>query len=61
MTARQICINDLYSFDPEILVEWNEFADVLGCGFRQSTEGLGIDNTSASHMLRTLRRPSNAL
>jgi hypothetical protein len=61
MTARQICINDLYSFDPDILVEWNEFEDVLGRGFRQPSEGLGNDNTSASHMWRTLRRPSNAL
>ena len=48
-------------FEPEILVEWNEFEDVLGRGFRQPTEGLGKDNTSTSHMLRTLRRPSKAL
>ena len=61
MTDRQICIYDLYFFEPEILVEWNEFEDVLGRGFRQPTEGLSKDNTSTSHMLRTLRRPSKAL
>ena len=48
-------------FEPEILVEWNEFEDVLGRGSRQPTEGLGKDNTSTSHMLRTLRRRSKAL
>jgi hypothetical protein len=61
MTARQICMNDLYSFNADILVEWEEFEDVLGRGFREPHEGLGNDSTSASHMWRTLRRPSNAL
>lgn len=61
MTARQICMNDLYAFDPDVHVEWEEFEDILGRGFKQPREGLGNDNTSASHMWRTLRRPSNAL
>jgi hypothetical protein len=61
MTARQICMNDLYAFDPDVSVAWEEFEDVLGRGFKQPPEGLGNDNTSASHMWRTLRRPSNAL
>jgi hypothetical protein len=61
MSARQICMNDLYSFDPDVHVEWEDFEDVLGRGFKQPVEGLGNDNTSSSHMWRTLRRPSNAL
>ena len=61
MTARQICMNDLYAFDPDVHVEWEEFEDILGRGFKQPSEGLGNDNSSSSHMWRTLRRPSNAL
>ncbi len=61
MSARMICVNDLYSFDPEILIELEQFEDVIGRNFKQPPEGLGNDNTSASHMWRTLRRPCNAL
>jgi hypothetical protein len=61
MSARMICVNDLYSFDPKVVVELEEFEDVIGRHFRQPKEGLGNDNTSSSHMWRTLRRPCNAL
>ena len=61
MSARMICVNDLYSFDPDMVVELGEFEDVIGRHFRQPAEGLGNDNTPASHMWRTLRRPCNAL
>ena len=61
MSARMICVNDLYAFDPDVVIEWEQFEDVLGRHFKQPSEGLGNDNTSASHMWRTLRRPCNAL
>ena len=61
MTGRMICVNDLYSFDPDVVVEWEDFEDVIGRNFRQPPEGLGNDNTPSSHMWRTLRRPCNAL
>jgi hypothetical protein len=61
MSARMICVNDLYSFDPNIIVPLEEFEDVIGRHFRQPEEGLGNDDTPASHMWRTLRRPCNAL
>ena len=61
MTARMICVNDLYSFDPDVVVVWDDFEDVIGRNFRQPPEGLGNDNTPSSHMWRTLRRPCNAL
>ena len=61
MSARMICVNDLYSFDPEVEVELEQFEDVIGRHFRQPPEGLGNDNTPASHMWRTLRRPCNTL
>ena len=61
MSARIICVNDLYSFDPDVHVELEQFEDVIGREFRQPPEGLGNDDTPASHMWRTLRRPCNAL
>lgn len=61
MSARMICVNDLYSFDPDVVVTLDEFEDIIGRHFKQPKEGLGNDNTPASHMWRTLRRPSNAL
>jgi len=61
MTARMICVNDLYSFDPNVSVQLEQFEDVIGRNFKQPKEGLGNDSTPASHMWRTLRRPSNAL
>ena len=30
MSARLICMNDYYAFDPDISVSWEEFEDVLG-------------------------------
>jgi hypothetical protein len=61
MTSRMICVNDLYSFDPEVKVTMEQFEDVVGRHFRTPREGLGNDNTASSHMWRTLRRPCNAL
>ena len=61
MSARMICVNDLYSFDPDVEVELGQFEDVIGRHFKQPAEGLGNDSTPASHMWRTLRRPCNAL
>ncbi len=61
MSARMICVNDLYSFDPDVVVDLDEFEDVIGRHFKQPEDGLGNDNTASSHMWRTLRRPCNAL
>ena len=61
MSGRMICVNDLYSFDSDVVVELEEFEDVIGRHFKQPAEGLGNDNTPSSHMWRTLRRPCNAL
>ena len=61
MSALQICKNDHYSFDPNILVHWEEFEDVVGRNFKQPAEGLGNDDTPSAHIWRTLRRPCNSL
>ena len=61
MSARMICLNDLYTFDPDTQVSIDAFEDVIGRHFKQPKEGLGNDNTPASHVWRTIRRPANTL
>jgi len=61
MSARMICVNDLYAFDPNVKVELEEFTDIIGRHFRQPKEGLGFDNTPSSHMWRTLMWPNRFL
>jgi hypothetical protein len=61
MTARLICVNDIYSFDPNAKVDLNDFVDIIGRHFKQPKEGLGFDNTPSSHMWRTLMWPSRFL
>ena len=61
MSARQICLNDLYSFDAETTIELEQFDDIIGRHFKVPKEGLGNDNSPSAHMWRTLRRPCNAL
>ncbi len=61
MSGRMICVNDLYSFEEGLVIELEQFEDIIGRHFKQPKEGLGNDSTPASHMWRTLRRPCNAL
>src|SRR6266496_373113 len=44
MTSRLICVNDLYSFDPNVQVRLEEFTDIVGRNFKQPKEGLGYDS-----------------
>ena len=60
-TARQITINDLYSFNREITVEVDEFTDIIGRNFRQPKGGLGFDGSPVAHMWRTMIWPNNFL
>jgi hypothetical protein len=60
-TARQICVNDIYSFDPNAKVNLDDFVDIIGRNFKQPKEGLGFDNTPSSHMWRTLMWPTRWL
>jgi hypothetical protein len=61
MTARMITVHDIYSFDPNAVVSWEPFADIVGRNFKQPKEGLGFDDTSVAHMWRTIRRPTKYL
>jgi hypothetical protein len=61
MTSRLLTINDIYSFDPNVHVELDEFEDVIGRNFRQPEEGLGFDGSPVAHMWRTMIWPNNFL
>jgi hypothetical protein len=61
MSARQICINDVYSFDPNVTVEIGDFEDIIGRNFKQPAEGLGYDKSPSAHMWRSIIFPNNFL
>ena len=61
MSARLITVNDLYAFDPDTTVDLDEFSDIVGRHFRQPNEGLGFDDSPASHMWRTINWPTRYL
>jgi hypothetical protein len=61
MTSRLITVNDLYSFDPSVQVQLEEFTDVVGRHFRQPQEGLGFDQSPSAHMWRTINWPTRYL
>jgi hypothetical protein len=61
MTSRLICVNDIYSFDPNMKVNLDDFVDIVGRNFRQPEEGLGFDNSPSSHMWRTMMWPNRFL
>ncbi len=54
---RAVTVNDLYSFDPKVVVKIDPFIDIIGRHFKQPVEGLGNDNSPSAHMWRTLANP----
>ena len=48
-------------FDPHIVVDIDDFEDIVGRHFRQPKEGLGFDNSPVAHMWRTMIWPRNSL
>ena len=56
MSGRQITVHDIYSFDPNVHVELEEFTDIIGRNFRQPKQGLGFDNSPVAHMWRAMIR-----
>lgn len=60
-SAMQVCLNDLYSFDPGKVVKIEEFEDIVGRNFKQPKDGLGFDGSPVAHMWRTMIWPNNFL
>lgn len=61
MSARLVTMNDLYSFDPSVHVEIDQFTDIIGRHFKQPKEGLGFDGGPSAHMWRSIIWPNNFL
>ena len=61
MAARLVTVNDLYSFDPNHVVDPGKFTDIIGRRFRHPKEGLGNDDSPAAHMWRTIANPDAPL
>ena len=61
MSGRMITVNDIYSFDPNVHVELEEFTDIIGRHFKQPEQGLGYDNSPVAHMWRAMIRPAKYL
>jgi hypothetical protein len=61
MSARLVTVNDLYSFDPNHIVDPEKFTDIIGRYFKQPKEGLGNDNSPVAHMWRTISNPDAPL
>ncbi len=61
MTGRLITLNDLYSFEEGVTVDFDDFEDIVGRHFRQPKEGLGFDGTPVAHMWRSIIWPNNFL
>ena len=61
MSGRMITVHDIYSFDPSVVVELEEFTDIIGRNFRQPSQGLGFDNSPVAHMWRAMIRPAKYL
>jgi hypothetical protein len=61
MSARLVTCNDLYSFDPNVRVEIEDFEDIIGRNFKTPKEGLGFDDSPVAHMWRSIIWPNNFL
>ena len=61
MEARLITVNDLYAFEPGVVLTIDPFVDIVGRNFKQPKEGLGYDNSPSAHMWRTLADPDKPL
>jgi hypothetical protein len=61
MEPRMVAVNDLYAFDPNVIVTIEPFLDIIGRHFKQPKEGLGNDGSPVAHMWRTISRPDQPL
>jgi hypothetical protein len=61
LEPRMVTVNDLYAFEPGVVVTIEPFLDIIGRHFKQPKEGLGNDGSPIAHMWRTIAMPDNPL
>ena len=57
MTSRLICVNDIYSFDPNAKVNLDDFVDIIG-RTPLARGRIGLDSSLSAHMWRTMMWPN---
>ena len=61
LEPRMVTVNDLYAFEPGVVLSIEPFLDIINKHFKQPKEGLGNDGSPVAHMWRTLAMPDNPL
>jgi hypothetical protein len=61
MEPRMVTVNDLYAFEPGVVVTIEPFMEIIAKHFKNPKEGLGNDSSSVAHMWRTIAMPDNPL
>jgi len=61
MEPRMVTVNDLYAFEPGVVVNIEPFIDIIGRNFKNPKEGLGNDGSPVAHMWRAIAMPDNPL
>jgi len=61
MEPRLVTVNDLYAFEPGVVVKIDPFIDIIGRHFKNPKEGLGNDGSPVAHMWRAMAIPDNPL
>ncbi len=61
MEPRMVTVNDLYAFEPGVVVSIDPFVEIVNRHFKQPKEGLGNDNSPVAHMWRAIAMPDNPL
>jgi hypothetical protein len=61
MEPRLVTVNDLYAFEPGVVVTIDPFIDIIAKHFKNPKEGLGNDNSPVAHMWRAVAMPDNPL
>jgi hypothetical protein len=58
---RLVTVNDLYAFEPGVVVTLDPFMEIIGRHFKNPKEGLGNDGSPVAHMWRTIAMPDNPI
>jgi hypothetical protein len=58
---RNVTINDLYAFEPGVVVKIDPFLEIVAKHFKNPKEGLGNDSSPVAHIWRTISMPDNPL
>jgi hypothetical protein len=61
LESRMATMNDLYAFDPNVKLRFDQFVDIVGRNFKQPKVGLGFDKSPSAHMWRSISMPDHSL